>query len=111
MRRRYIRASKKRHRTHKRRNAASRRVGVDAVKMGAQAGGLLGLALLAYALVGDRIPSAALAVVSPGFAISLAIVFLVTSLALYFWRQSCGSGRERLSGRWSRTGYRHKTRR
>ncbi|MDO8682517.1 MAG: hypothetical protein Q7N50_03435 [Armatimonadota bacterium] len=90
-------------RTYRRRRVITARRRTDPVILGAQIGGLAGVALLMYGLIGDKLPPAATEALSSGFALSLGIALITVAICLYFSSEAGWFDRETRGNRRPRT--------
>ena len=89
--RKYTRSARRTRRackTRRRATARTRARRFDPVTFGAQVGGLLGLAFVAFGLLWDKLPEDVEKWMSAGFAISIGVVLLLVAISIYFSQEA-----------------------
>ena len=95
--RKYTRSRRSSRRTYKTRRRITPRTHarrLDPVAFGAQVGGLLGLAFVAFGLLWDKLPEDVEKWMSAGFAISVGVVLLFVAISIYFSQEAGWFDRE-----------------
>ncbi|MDO8589208.1 MAG: hypothetical protein Q7T82_19450 [Armatimonadota bacterium] len=97
------------HKTYKRSRARTTARRFNPISAGAQVGGLLGLCLLIYGLLGEKLPETMSGFLSSGFAIAVGIALLAVAISIYFSQEAGWLSREQgNAGRRRAAGYRRR---